>query len=230
MNIFQTHKNMNYILKNKQLAKSVYSWTKFHNHGFNYHFYNDNMCDQFMKHIAPYINRDIYSAYCKLPISVMKADLWRYCIIYHMGGIYSDTDTICKINPSLFKNKSLLTIVPENNCHLCQWVFAAPKGSPILKSIIDLAVERILSIKEIKGQHIVHFLTGPGVFTDGIEKYLKEHKLPTYEHNRILYCNYPNKDVLTVFNYDIFHSKIVQHLFYGSLSSGWCAERDKHLL
>lgn len=230
MNIFQTHKNMNYILEKKQLTKAVYSWSKFNNHGFNYFFYCDDKCEQFMQNIAPYINKDIYTAYCKLPISVMKADLWRYCIIYHFGGIYADSDTICKMNPTIFINKSLLTIVPENSCHLCQWVFAAPKGSPILKSVIDLAVERILFIQEIKGEHIVHHLTGPGVFTDGIDKYLKEQHLPTHEHNRILYCNYPNKDVLTVFNHTIFHSKIVQHLFYGNRNDGWCKERDKHLL
>ena len=230
VNIFQTHKNMNYILKNRQLSKSVYSWAKFNNHNFNYNFYNDDMCEQFIKNIAPYINKDIYNAYCKLPISVMKADLWRYCIIYHFGGIYADTDTICKASPSLFINGSLLTIVPENSCHLCQWVFAAPKGSPILKSVIDLSVERILSIKEIKGEHIIHQLTGPGVFTDGIEKYLKEHNLTTFNHNKKLYSNYPHKDKLTVFNCDIFHSKIVKHLFYGQQNNGWCAERDKYLL
>ena len=230
MNIFQTHKNMNYILNNRQLSKSVYSWAKFDKHGFNYNFYNDDMCEQFMKNIAPYINKDIYTAYCRLPLSVMKADLWRYCIIYHFGGIYADTDTICKTNPALFINDALLTIVPENSCHLCQWVFAAPKGSPILKSVIDLSVERIMNKAEIKGEHIVHHLTGPGVFTDGIEKYLKEHNLITFEHNKKLYYNYPHKSELTVFNCNIFHSKIVQHLFFGQRSNGWFAERAKHLL
>jgi mannosyltransferase OCH1-like enzyme len=200
-----------------------------HTNVFNYYFYSDEQCDKFMKNIAPHINIDIYNAYCKLPLAVMKADLWRYCIIYHFGGIYADTDTICKTNPKLFIKDSLLTIVPENSCHLCQWVFAAPKGSPILKSVIDLSVERILSITEIKGEHIVHHLTGPGVFTDGIEKYLKEHNLPTFE-NKKLYYNYPHKDELTVFHCNIFHLKIVQHLFYGQRNNGWCSERDKHLL
>ena len=230
MNIFQTHKNMNYILKNKQLSQSVYSWAKYNNHSFNYHFYSDEQCDLFMKNIAPTINKDIYNAYCRLPLAVMKADLWRYCIIYHLGGIYADTDTICKTNPTLFINDSLLTIVPENSCHLCQWVFAAPKGSSILKSVIDLSVKRILTIKEINGEHIIHYLTGPEVFTDGIEKYLKEHNLTTFEHNKKLYYNYPHKCELRVFNCDIFHSKIVQHLFYGQRNDGWCAKRDKYLL
>ena len=26
---------------------------------------------------------DVYNAYLKLPIAVMKADLFRYCVVYH---------------------------------------------------------------------------------------------------------------------------------------------------
>jgi len=140
------------------------------------------------------------------------------------------TDTICKVNPKIFINSSLLTIVPENSCHLCQWVFAAPKNSPILKYIIDLSVERILSIKEIKGEHIIHQLTGPGVFTYGIEKYLKERNLSTFEHNKKLYSNYSHKNELTVFDCNIFHSNMVQHLFYGQRKNGWFKERNTKLL
>jgi mannosyltransferase OCH1-like enzyme len=160
----------------------------------------------------------------------MKADLWRYCVIYHYGGIYADTDTICKTHPNIFLKKSLLTIGPENRDHLCQWTFSAPKGSPILKSIIDLSVERIINMAEIKGEHIIHHLTGPGVFTYGIEKYLKDCNLPTFEHNKKLYSNYPHKVKLTVFNCNIFHSKMVKHLFYGQRNNGWCTERDRKLL
>jgi mannosyltransferase OCH1-like enzyme len=32
----------------------------------------------------------VYEAYCKLPLVVMKADLWRYCILYKLGGVYLD--------------------------------------------------------------------------------------------------------------------------------------------
>mgnify|MGYP003338487358 CR=1 FL=1 len=39
--------------------------------------------------------------------------------------------------------------------------------------IIGLSIIRILSVKQFKGEHIIHFLTGPGVFTDGIEHFLK---------------------------------------------------------
>ena len=127
----------------------------------------------------------------------------------------------------MFINDSLLTIVPENEVHLCQWVFAAPRSSPILKSVIDLSVERILTIQEFKGEHIIHYLTGPAVFTDGIEKYLREHHLPTFE-NKTEYHQYPNT-ILKVFNPQVFHEKMVKHLFTGQDPDGWCNERNQKL-
>ena len=217
-NIFQTHKSIKYINSNPKLTLAMKSWLK-HTNNFKYYFYDDNKCDLFMKRIGG----DIYKAYQKLPIKVMKADLWRYCIIYKYGGIYADVDTICKVNPLIFLNDALLTIVPENETHLCQWVFSAPPKSKILKEVIDLSVKRILEIKRIKGEHIIHYLTGPGVFTDGIEKYLTHHNYVTFS-NKNLYHKYPDSSQLRVFNGPIFHHNLVIHLFSGQDSDGWFKE------
>jgi hypothetical protein len=103
------------------------------------------------------------------------------------------------------------------------WINTAPANSPILKSIIDLSVERILNTKEIKGEHIIHHLTGPGVFTDGIEKYLTEHNNPIFA-NKKNYYRYPH-NMIKVFNYNNFHNNIVKHLFAGQNSDGWFHER-----
>ena len=103
---------------------------------------------------------DILDLYDALPLQVMRTDLWRYCIIYIYGGIYADTDTILYKTPEIFThpNKQLV-VVPENNVHFCQWVFAAPPGSSIIKSIINLSVERmkkinLLECKEIGRAHV----------------------------------------------------------------------------
>ena len=133
-NIFQTHKSFEYIKHNPKLANAISTWTK-HSNNFKYYFYNNNKCENFM---IENFSGKIYEAYKKLPLGVMKADLWRYCIIYRYGGIYADVDTICKVNPNIFLTDALLTVVPESDSiHLCQWVFSAPSGSPILKTIID---------------------------------------------------------------------------------------------
>lgn len=225
--IFQTHKSVEYLKTKPKLVNAISSWNKWsRNNEFKYYFYTNDMCDKFIKN---YFDTKTYTAYSKLPIGVMKADLWRYCVIYYYGGIYADVDTICRVNPNIFLTEALLTIVPENECHLCQWIFSAPKNSPILKSIIDLSVERILSTDKIKGEHIIHELTGPAVFTDGIIKYLNETNKPTFK-NKKLYNNYPDSKILRVFNCDFFHKNIVNHLFTGQDADGWINERNKKLL
>ena len=224
--IFQTHKSDTYIASKQKLVSATNTWKQYSDE-FVYYFYDDNMCDKFMKEN---FDEKTNKAYSMLPMAVMKADLWRYCIIYKYGGIYADTDTICKVNPNIFRTDALLTVVPENNVHLCQWVFSAPKESPILKCIIDLSVERILNSNNyFKSEHIIHFLTGPGLFTDGIEKYLKDKDYPTYS-DRKMYFNYPNSTILRVFNYDNFHTNIVNHLFAGQDTDGWYHERFNKLI
>jgi len=200
------------------------TWNKY-SKMFNYQFFNDEMCNEFMKQN---FDEKINIAYSMLPMAVMKADLWRYCILYKYGGIYADTDTVCNINPTIFINKSFMTVAPEPaHNYFCQWSFAAPAGSPILKSIIDLSVERILNT-EIKGEHIIHYLTGPACFTDGIVKYLKEKNLPTFE-NIDQYYNYPSH-ILAVFDKKNFHDKFIKHLYAGSDNDGWKSERKSILM
>lgn len=178
-NIFQTHKSRKYINENKKLRKACDSWLK--NKEYNYNFFDDIQCDNFIYKFFP----EMKDAYDKLPLRVMKADLWRYCIIYKYGGIYADADTVLLKNPCFLINNKYLTVVPENNTHFCQWVFSGSANSPVLKSVINLLVERIRSTKEIKGEHIVHYLTGPGVFTDGILNYLFSNEFSrVYDKNR----------------------------------------------
>ena len=124
--IFQTQKSQQYVNQTKLLLEGQNSWKAF---------FDDKDKDRFMRE---YFDEKVNEAYNRCPIPVMKADIWRYCVIY-----------------------------------MCQWLFSAPPRSPILKSVIDLIVKRFEEMPVIKGAHVVHHLTGPGVFTEGVEIYLK---------------------------------------------------------
>ena len=226
-NIFQTHKSQNYINKNKLLQLFQKSWKK--NKKFKYHFFSDNDIELFMRNNY---NKNINSAFDLCPITVMKTDLWRYCVIYKYGGIYADMDTHLITGLHIFKKNALLTAVPENDVHMCNWVFAAPKKSPILKEIINLSVKRINSYdfkKNEKGEHYVHFLTGPGCFTDGFESWLKKEKLKTFR-DKINYTKYKIPNKLHIYNYKIFHKKYVKHYFSGHWLDGWWLNNQINLL
>jgi mannosyltransferase OCH1-like enzyme len=228
-NIFQTHKSLEYIQSKPKVQHACNTWRQYHGkNDYVYHFYDDELCDKFMKEN---FDERTYEAYCMLPLIVMKTDLWRYCVVYKCGGIYADTDTVLKVYPDFLMNdKALLTLAPENGyTFLCQWFFSAPPHSPILKSVIDLSVERIHSIeKPICGEHVIHYLTGPAVFTDGIEQFLKQNNYPTFS-KKGQYQDYPYPDILHVFNSEIFHRDILVHLFTGGDEDGWYKERYEKL-
>lgn len=227
--IFQTHKSIQYIQTKPKLQNALNSWRRFVP-DFGYHFYTNEMCDEFMKtEMVEEFGEEIYECYNRLPIAVMKADLWRYCIIYKYGGIYADADSVCLCDPNMFTlYETQLVCAPENdNFHLCQWTFAAPPNSPLLKSIIELAVKRILSTTEIRGEHVIHYLTGPGVFTDGVEKYLNENEMPTFNDKK-QYYRYKNPTMIC-FMAERFHKTMIHHLFAGRDQDGWTHERFQKL-
>ena len=114
-----------------------------------------------------------------------------------------------------------MVCIPEtDNIHICNWVFAAPEGSPILKSIIDLSVERILNNFE-KKQHMVHYYTGPGVFRDGIQLFLEKKDLIIFSNTSLYSYAYKNYWLHVFDNPLHFENNIVKHLLSGTDKDGW---------
>jgi len=223
-NIFQCHQSFLYINQNYQLKNAVTTWL-IHTNKFNYYFYSDSMCDSFMKNNT---SKKIYEAYLKCPLPVMKADLWRYCIIYEKGGIYADADTLCLINPKYlinFNTNYNLVFALEGKYGLphlfCQWWFAAPPKSPVLEIIINNIVNKILStnFNNITDSNFIHKITGPTIFTESIEQYLYMNKIPIYK-NKYNYLINPNK-LVKIYNPNTFHTKYIKHLGTGSSKFGW---------
>jgi len=154
-----------------------------------FYFYDDNDCDQFIK---TYFNERTYNAYKKInPVyGAMKADFFRYCILYIKGGIYLDIKS--KINYPIFKliEKDDICILDlprnnlepwrENNPTFEQWLLIFAPGHPYLQEMIDFMVDKIESnyIPIIDNyptlnskQKILH-VTGPDAFTKVINNYI----------------------------------------------------------
>ena len=82
LNVFHTYETQ---LQYKM--KENYEKLKSQNPQFRFYFYDDNMRREF---ISKHFNKDVLEAYDTLLPGAYKADLWRYCILYKMGGIYMD--------------------------------------------------------------------------------------------------------------------------------------------
>ena len=64
-----------------------YNTLKQENPEFNHYLYDENDCKEFIKE---HFSEDILEAYNNLIPCAYKSDLWRYCILYKLGGIYID--------------------------------------------------------------------------------------------------------------------------------------------
>lgn len=202
-----------------------------------YHFLDDNQIKQFIRREMP---PRVFKVFEALPLGVMKADLWRYCVVYVEGGIYADIDSMA------LQPLSAWNILPEhkfvfgleNDIHFCQWTFASVPGHPILKAVIDLVVAECEKGIDTSDEHFVHHHTGPGMWTRAIHQVLG---YPSEQKARHTYNLYQKQSEhrqrfeqlgMRLEDRPYFYSQMVRNL-YGSTQFtddgyvSWLKERDQ---
>ena len=137
LNIFQTWytKDLPYHMNQKvALLKNQHP-------RFNHYLFDDNDCREFIKN--NYDER-VFNTYDKLIPGAYKADLWRYCILYKMGGIYMDIKLSC-INGfrliELTENEHLVKDRPINS--IFNSFMVCKKGNLFLLKAINKIVENV---------------------------------------------------------------------------------------
>ena len=169
-NLFQTFKTKEI---SPALQAFVDTW-KEHNPEYAYKFYDDDMCDQFMKEF----DVRAWKAYRRIIPGAFKADLWRCCVLYKYGGVYVDIDTVCvgKIDDFLNDTTEFVTpvdLVDSTGNLLYNAFIAAAPGSKILKGCIDTIVHNVEN-NIIPGEKI--YFAGPGVLANCVNEFLGRDK------------------------------------------------------
>jgi len=184
---------VNIIIKNKRLCPL-----------YKFIFYNDNDCQVFIK---KNFDEKIFNAFMKINncYGAMKADFFRYCVLYKIGGVYLD------IKSSIKKPLGLI-IKPDDSCLLDiprnylepwrknaptyeQWLLIFEPKHPYLLEIINNMVNYIENnyeptipkIKKLNSKQKILHITGPDAFTKAINNVISvSGKL----HRNINYNNY----------------------------------------
>ena len=144
--IFQTHETNK--LPKRMINTGCKSWI-IKNPEYEYHFYDNHDRITLIKNN---FDESVFNAYQQLNNGAMKADLFRYCVIYIHGGVYTDIDQVClkplaQIIPA---DADIVTGVAVNTPHQ-SFMMYSPK-CPILKLAIDQSVTRILAKKPLRGK------------------------------------------------------------------------------
>jgi alpha 1,6-mannosyltransferase len=140
---------------------------------------------------------EVLEAYDALPMPVLKADFFRYLILYARGGIYSDIDTYAIQSalewiPAQIPRETVGLVIgieadpdrPDWNewysrrIQFCQWTIQSKPGHPVLRDIVTRITQEALKRKAtgvwITKQLSVMEFTGPAVWTDTIFDYFND--------------------------------------------------------
>ncbi len=149
------------------------SWLR-QNPGLEYHFYDDRACQAFIREQCP----EYISVYEAFPFPIQRADLFRYLVVYQLGGFYADIDMeclrpmdpFCQYNDALFSLEARLTRTRQNELgyrypyQVANCIFAAEKGNPFLGRLIEKIAELSQSPQIFEIEH-VEDVTGPRLLT-----------------------------------------------------------------
>ena len=154
--------------------------------GCEFVFYNDDDCDNFIKLNFDAQTHDAYKS-INDAYGAMKADFFRYCVLYKIGGIYIDVKS--KINIPIFKlikkDDTCLLDMPKTALERWrkhtyptfeQWLLIFAPGHPYLHGMIHLMMHYIKTKYEPTIPHIpklttkekILHVTGPDAFAKAI--------------------------------------------------------------
>lgn len=180
-NIFQTSKNMKEVSEGKFKSLNPDYYTRM---------FSDEDADDLVKRNFP---PKIYKAYKSMPKPVLRADYFRYIVLYLFGGIYSDTDTVCQksFDSWILADSDIQLIagleldqLENDNWHhssyarqlqILQWTLISRPYHPIFGIVIDRIAEmtpRMNILFPLLGEadryRMILDWTGPGVYTDAV--------------------------------------------------------------
>jgi len=160
----------------------------------NFKLYTNNQMDNYMKN--NWSTHKIFKVYKQLIYGPMKTDIFRYCILYELGGYYFDIDKMCSKPLISFHSRNSSALITfdkyyhkkENNKKIvkfmkisdqiaCQWGMGFQKKHKILSLLIKNIINYYKKYKNIAVQEYDAggtAFTGPAIFTDTIRNCLKK--------------------------------------------------------
>lgn len=162
LHIWQTYRTHQLPNDAQECQKTWTSQSKY-----TYTLMDDAEIDAFM---TQHFDARTVRAFRQFPLGVMRADMWRYCVLFVHGGIYADVDAkaIRPIAQWGLRPDDQMVIALENDLHFCQWTIASAPRHPILKKVIDLIVAEMEEGIDYTNEHFVHQHTGPGIWTRAV--------------------------------------------------------------
>ena len=122
--IFQCYKSRD------KVPNYVFDNLKNTNSNYDYNFFDDNKCIQFLEENY---GENLVNKFKSCKKGAHKADLWRYCVLYKFGGVYIDIDVnLTEKLDNILRNKNIKLCVPVTY----NWFFSTFGSNNIFNAVI----------------------------------------------------------------------------------------------
>ena len=164
------------------------------NPNLSFELFTNEMVEEYMSRV--WKGTQILSIFERATYYPMKADIFRYCMLYERGGYYFDISKACRVPITALHqpNDSCLLSYERNDCLIypdsrlekvlqyphkffLQWGLGFTSKHPILKRVIELIerhaaafVDRVFEIPK----HGILMLSGPGMYTRAVRELFLE--------------------------------------------------------
>ena len=188
--------------KYPNMSRLIESWRQ---SGWQYEFYDDDRAGQFISANFPPQVREAYDAI--IP-GAFKADLFRYCVLLIMGGIYADMDILLESNLDEVIQPTVGFMTPQDSPGMtighrhCLWngLMAAAPGHPFLAQTVQNVVNNVRNRftnvdyddmlcpdPVLAVSHTVDtlFTAGPCILGASLNDVLKHHRQRSFEYGDI---------------------------------------------
>lgn len=160
------------------------------NPDWEYNYMNANDRELF---VLKNFGKEWFNLFMSCPVNIMRADIWRYMIIYKYGGAYVDVSTRCKQPLNIltkYKHKTILCVDTDKG-FFSQSSFLSEPGTKIFENVLN---DIFIALKkaDYSERHFVHKITGPAIWTRSIKKTLD------LKQNFNIYQNYNDINSLDI--------------------------------
>lgn len=110
---------------------------------FQFHFYDDEACRDFIVKNFP---EEVVQAYDGLIPGAYKADLWRLCVLYKNGGIYMDIKLQCIGSFRLYEivdKEHYVLDRPKDTLHIYNAFMVSKADNPFLRTAIYQIIQNV---------------------------------------------------------------------------------------
>jgi mannosyltransferase OCH1-like enzyme len=161
----------------------------------SFQIYTNEDVDNYMS--SAWGSHPIYQIYRRAIFGPMKADIFRYCIIYDRGGYYFDVSKGCNcplislhepgddglityetVDCCIYPEAGIASLIDHPEKYVLQWGFGFAKQHPILKQVIDNICLHFKYFDRVEFEipkNAVLMLTGPGMFTRSFREVLTKY-------------------------------------------------------